>query len=265
MKLVLDIDALCVRRGPRTILQDVSWQVREGEHWVIMGPNGCGKTTLLNVLAGYVTPTAGEVRLLEHTYGESDWREIRPSIGLVSANAAAMLNGEDYVEEIVATGREAIFDIWEPPSRKLLREAQAFLEMTEAQHLAKQPWAVLSQGEKQRVLISRALFTQPQIMILDEPCAGLDPVARETFLCFLQDFCRQSRIPVVLVTHHVEEILPNFTKTLLLSNGKVCRYGETKSCLNSKNLSQAFQSKIVLRKRGGRFYAVVQGRKGRAV
>ena len=250
---------LCIERGGTLILDDVNWHVQRGEHWVILGANGSGKTSLLSALTGYLMPTSGEVSLLGETYGESDWRELRKKVGLVSSSVRQMMADEEPALGTVASGKYAMIDFWGRLSRTDRATALRLLKQIECEHLAARPWRVLSQGERQRVLIARALMAKPRVLILDEPCAGLDPAAREHFLQFIQRLGAQKNSPtLVLVTHHVEEIMPVFSHLLVLKNGRVLAAGEKADALNSKNLSSAFHSRMQLQRTGNRYALRVQ-------
>src|SRR3989454_941689 len=236
MKSVLRIAGLRLERGKTVILDDISWRVRRGEHWVILGGNGSGKTSLLSATTGYLSPTAGEIEVLGERYGASDWRELRKRVGLVSSSVRQMMANNEPALETVISGQYAVIDLWGPLSGADRRRGLTLLRQVECEHLAERPWGVLSQGECQRVLIGRALMARPALLILDEPCAGLDPGAREHFLQFLQ---RLRGPTLVLVTHHVEEIMPAFTHVLVLKEGKVLAAGAKKKVLTSAVFSKA--------------------------
>ncbi|HKW30458.1 MAG TPA: ABC transporter ATP-binding protein [Verrucomicrobiae bacterium] len=256
---ILEVSHLRVERGGTTILDGVSWQVERGQHWVILGANGSGKTSLLSALTGYLTPTAGEISLLSRTYGRSDWRELRKQIGLVSSAVRQMMADHEPALETVASGKYAMIDFWGTLSRADKNRALRILRQIECMHLAARPWRVLSQGERQRVLIGRALVAKPKVLILDEPCAGLDPAAREHFLQFLQRLGQSKNAPtLVLVTHHVEEIMPVFSHVLLLKHGCVLASGKKTNALNSRNLSHAFNARMKLQTAGKRYGLKVQ-------
>src|SRR6516164_9522120 len=251
---ILSVSGLRVERGGTVILDDVSWRVDRGQHWVILGANGSGKTSLLSALTGYLTPTAGEISLLGKTYGRSDWRELRKQIGLVSSAVRQMMADDEPALETVASGRYAMIDFWGKLSRTDKTRAQQILRRIECSPLAQRPWRVLSQGERQRVLIGRALMAKPRVLILDEPCAGLDPAAREHFLQFLQRLGSKKNSPtLVLVTHHVEELMPVFSHALILKNGEVLTAGNKSVTLTAKNLSRAFNSLMKLQSKVGRY------------
>ena len=251
---ILTVSGLTVRRGQTTILEQVSWTVAPGEHWVILGANGSGKTSLLSALTGYLTPSAGEVELLSQRYGRTDWRELRKRVGLVSSAIRQMIpDGEPALETIVS-GHYAMIDFWGKMAPQDRRRALRILAQIECEALAERPWLFLSQGERQRVLIGRALMARPALLILDEPCAGLDPAAREHFLRFLQNLGTKKNSPtLVLVTHHVEEIMPVFSHVLILQRGRVLASGARKKTLTSRNLSVAFAAEVRLRNRKQRY------------
>ena len=251
---MLTVRDLTIQRGDTRILDRVSWEVARGQHWVILGANGSGKTSLLSALTGYLTPTAGDITVLGETFGASDWRELRKHIGLVSSTVRQMVPEEEDALTTVVSGRDAVIGFWGDPKPADRKAARALLRQVEAEYLAARPWLVLSQGERQRVLIARALMARPRLLILDEPCAGLDPVAREQFLTFLQRLGSQRGAPaLVLVTHHVEEIMPVFSHALLLREGRVVAAGECARVLTGALLSRTFGARLRVRRRGGRY------------
>jgi iron complex transport system ATP-binding protein len=251
---VLEVRNLVIRRGSTHLVSGFSWKVSAGEHWVILGPNGCGKTSLFAALLGYLSPTAGDVFVLGEEFGNSDWAELRKKIGLVSSSVRQMMAETEPAWITVASGKYAMIDFWGVPKRSDRAEAMRILRETEAEHLAERPWAVLSQGERQRVLIGRALMARPALLILDEPCAGLDPVAREHFLDFLERLGRKKSAPsLVLVTHHVEEIMPVFTHALIMKAGGKLAEGPIAQVLKSEFLSEAFGTEMNLRRNGQRY------------
>ncbi len=256
--------ALCVegvgfRRGGRIILRDVTWQVRAGEHWCVLGPNGCGKTTLINVITGYDSPTTGAIRVGNDAYGETDWREVRKRVGLVSSVLGTMIEHSEPVTDVVASGRDAKLNLIERVPRKIAAEARALLHEIGCAHLTDSRWGVLSQGERQKVLICRALMARFSVLILDEPCAGLDPVAREHFLAWMERLARRADAPsLVMVTHHVEEILPCMSHVLLLKDGAVYAHGEKHRVLNSRALSDVYGAKMKLQRRCERYHLTLK-------
>jgi iron complex transport system ATP-binding protein len=251
---IISIHHLRVVRGGTEILKNIQWDVAAKEHWVILGANGSGKTTLLSCVTGYVTPSAGTIEVLGKQYGKADWRELRKEVGLVSSGIRHWIEDQQTALDVVASGRNAELNLWHPAEGTLLREARKSLRQVECANLGDRPWAFLSQGERQRVLIGRALMARYRILILDEPCSGLDPVARERFLQFLGRLASSDKTPnLVFVTHHVEEILPCFNKALVLRQGEILLQGAIGKVITSETMSQAFGAQIAVRKGQGRF------------
>ena len=251
--MILTVHDLTIQRGDTRILDRVSWEVARGEHWVILGANGSGKTSLLSALTGYLTPTDGDITVLGETFGASDWRELRKFIGLVSSTVRQMIPDEEDALSTVVSGKDAMIGHWGRIKSDERTTARRLLRQVEAEYLADRSWLVLSQGERQRVLIARALMARPRLLILDEPCAGLDPVAREHFLAFLKRLGTQRDAPaLVLVTHHVEEIMPVFGHALLLREGRVVAAGERSRVLTGALLSRTFAARLRFTRRSGR-------------
>lgn len=253
-EVVLDIDGVGIRRNGIFILCNVSWRVRRGEHWVMLGANGSGKTSLLAALTGYMSPTTGRFKAMGHEFGRADWRELRTRIGIVSSSLRQLMADGEPAIETVASGEDATIDRWRPAPPPLAKKARARLKQVGCEYLAMRTWACLSQGERQRVLIARALMSNPDALILDEPCAGLDPAAREHFLDFIQALTEKKNGPtLILVTHHVEEIMPGFTHVLALKQGRVIEAGPKRKVLNSALLSETFSCRANLRQEGRRY------------
>ncbi len=251
---IISIRDLRVVRSGTAILKSIQWEVAPNENWVILGANGSGKTTLLSCVTGYVTPSSGAIEVLGRQYGKADWRDLRKEVGLVSSSIRHWIEDRQTALEVVASGRDAELNLWRPVKGTLLNKSRKCLREVECGRLGQRPWAFLSQGERQRVLIGRALMARYRILILDEPCAGLDPVAREKFLQFLGRLAGSENTPnLVFVTHHVEEILPCFGKALILKNGEILCQGSIDDVIRSSNMSRAFNSEIVIRKNSKRF------------
>lgn len=254
MGSILEVNDLRIVRGKTTILKNVNWRVAHGEHWVILGANGSGKTSLLKALTGYLSPTAGDFALLGRRYGTCDWRELRFHIGVVTSAFTMSIPLAEPALETVISGKYAQLDLWHSVTAADKKAGLKLLHATGLGYLAEREWAYLSQGERQRVLIARALMAKPRLLILDEPCAGLDPVAREKFLQFIERLARRRGAPsLVLVTHHVEEIMPAFTHTLLLRAGEVLDAGRRERLLTSKNLSATFGATLRIARSGTRY------------
>ena len=251
---ILEVSGLCIQRGTTVILKEISWRVSSRQHWAILGANGSGKTSLLSALTGYFTPTRGALSVLGRRYGQSDWRELRKQIGLVSSSIRQMMAEQELALDTVVSGKYAMIDFWGRATTADRRRAARILRQIECAHLAERPWRVLSQGERQRLLIGRAMMAKPRLLILDEPCAGLDPAAREHFLQFLQRLGGEKNSPtLVLVTHHVEEIMPVFSHVLILKAGAVLASGRKGKVMSGPLLSRAFEVGMRLRKKSGRY------------
>ena len=256
-KPVVHVDHLHVRRGT-TILEDINWRVERGEHWCILGANGSGKTTLLNTLTGYFPATAGRVEVYGHEFGRYDWRELRKQIGLVSNHITQMMDRPITALETVLSGKDAMLNYAAKGPAEDEAKALRILRQAECEHLAERSWLTLSQGERQRVAIGRAIMADFQLLILDEPCAGLDPVAREGFLVFVERLVRDKMSPtLVLVTHHTEEVMPCFTHVLILKSGRVLASGKKRQIFTSSVLSDAFDAPVTLVASDSRYFMTV--------
>ncbi len=256
----LEIRAVTYAINGRKILDTVFWKVERGEHWAILGPNGAGKTTLLKIVCGYLWPNGGgEVR----RQGESlvDLRELRRSIGWVTSALSYSIPRDEVVLSTVLSGRYARvgFSVmkWDAPSKKDHELAKQHLDELGCSELAQMPFGSLSQGEQQKILIVRARMTKPYLIILDEPCAGLDPGARETFLASMQTLGLQKNAPsLVYVTHHLEEIMPVFKKTLILKEGKVIARGNTGQIIHDRAIEELYGVSTKLVKSHGRYWPI---------
>jgi iron complex transport system ATP-binding protein len=262
---VLEVSRLSIERGQTRILRNVSWRVEPDQHWVVLGANGSGKTSLLRTLTGYLPPTSGQIAVFGKIYGETDWRDLRLHIGLVTSALQPHVPPAEPALETVLSGKFAQLDLWAKTTAADRTAAARILRRVDAAQLAAREWIFLSQGERQRVLIGRALMARPRLLILDEPCAGLDPVAREQFLRFLDDLARRPGAPaLVLVTHHVEEITPAFTHALVLRAGAVVAAGPKARVVTPAVLSRAFGARIRVRVHRERYQLDLSAR-GRAV
>lgn len=247
-------------RGGRRILKGITWQVERGEHWAILGPNGCGKTSLINLITGYEPATDGVIRIGRDTFGNSDWREVRKRVGLVTNGLTTYLEAGEPVLNVIASGRDAKLNLWKPPPALWKKQARTLLEAVGCSYLNESLWGTLSQGERQKVLICRALMAKFEVLILDEPCAGLDPVAREHFLNWMAELATWPESPsLVMVTHHVEEILPCITHVLLMRDGSVVAAGATRQVLSSAALTTVYGAKVRLANKEGRYSLKVSG------
>lgn len=254
MKAVLQVEGLRVERGRTAILRGIDWTVRPGEHWAVLGANGSGKTSLLKSLNGFLAPSDGAISVLGRRYGACDWRELRLRIGLVTSALQSSIPPAEPARDTVVSGRYAQLDLWHRASRADRAAAARRLRQLGASAVAEREWAYLSQGERQRVLIARALMARPRLLILDEPCAGLDPVAREEFLRSVDRLARRRGGPsLVLVTHHVEEITPAFTHVLALRAGEVFAAGPKRAVLTGPVLGGVFDARVRVSAGRGRY------------
>lgn len=256
----LEVRDVSYEMNGRQILAGIQWTVQHGEHWVILGANGSGKSTLLKIACGFIWPNAGGV-VYRNGNDRVDLRELRKSIGWVTESLARQVPSREPMLRTVVSGKFAQIGLLElssiHPTRNDFGRAEAFLDQMGCAHLKDQAFGTLSQGEQQKALIARALMTQPYLMFLDEPCAGLDPGARENLLETLTDLATGAELPsMIYVTHHIEEILPIFEKTLVLKEGRVFRSGSTAEIVTDDLLEDLYGTRLTYTKSGGRFWPV---------
>jgi len=257
MSDVLEFAGVGVVRGDNTLLDDISWEVEEGQRWAILGPNGAGKTTLLQLAAGRIHPTRGVAGVLGEVLGAVDVFELRPRIGLSSAAIAERLPADELVRDVVVTASYGIVGRWREAYEELDHaRAMELLLALGAAHLVDRRFGTLSEGERKRVQIARALMTDPELMLLDEPAAGLDLGGREDLVARLGALAADLEAPaLILVTHHVEEIPASFTDVLLLRQGRIVAAGPVEITLTAANLSETFGLPLVVEQHGGRWTA----------
>jgi iron complex transport system ATP-binding protein len=257
MSDVLELAGVSVVRGGNTLLDNVTWEVEEGQRWVVLGPNGAGKTTLLQLAAGRIHPTTGVVGILGEVLGAVDVFELRPRIGLSSAAMAERLPAGELVKDVVVTASYGIVGRWREQYDALDHaRAGTLLDALGVAHLRDRAFGTLSEGERKRVQIARALMTDPELMLLDEPAAGLDLGGREDLVARLGALAADTEAPaLVLVTHHVEEIPPSFTDVLLMREGRIVAAGPVELVLTAANLTQTFGLPLLVEQRGGRWSA----------
>ena len=255
--LVVRMAGVGVRRGHNALLADLDWSVELDERWVVLGPNGAGKTTLLRLAAAELHPTSGTVHLLGEQMGRVSIFELRPRIGFTSAAIAGRVPGDEIVRDVVVSAGYAVLGRWREPYDALdIERAGALLASLGIQHLAERTFGTLSEGERKRVLIARSLMTDPEMLLLDEPAAGLDLGGREDLVARLSALAMDPEAPaMVLVTHHVEEIPPGFTHALLLRDGRAVVSGLMDDVITGENLSKTFDQDLVLERSGDRFFA----------
>lgn len=247
------------KREGKWILKDVSWQIAENEHWGIIGLNGSGKTTLLNIINGYIWPTVGQISVLGERFGEVELQKVRQQIGWISSSLQERFHKNHTARSIVLSGKFATIGLYQKTTLEDEEEAVHLLEAFGCSYLADQQYQTLSQGEKQKVLIARALMAKPKLLIFDEPCTGLDLISREQVLQMIQMISEQSNAPtMIFVTHHVEEILPCFSHVLLMKEGQAYQTGETASVLTTEQLSSFFQVPVQMTQRGDRRWLMLE-------
>ncbi len=257
MSDVLAFAGVSVVRGRSVLLDSVDWEVEEGQRWVVLGPNGAGKTTLLQIASGRMHPSSGVAGILGEVLGAVDVFELRPRIGLASATLADRVPRGERVGDVVVTASYGVVGRWREAYDAMDQERAAeLLGALGIEHLAGRTFGTLSEGERKRVQIARALMTDPELLLLDEPAAGLDLGGREDLVRRLGDLAQDVEAPaMVLVTHHVEEIPPGFTDALLLRQGRVVAQGPLELALTAETLSETFGLPLELEVRDGRYAA----------
>lgn len=252
--MVVEVENVSVIRDSIYILKEINWHVKKGEHWAVIGLNGSGKTTLLNMISGYLFPSKGDLRVLGQTFGRYDLRELRKSIGWVSTALQERLYGNESAEDIVVSGKYASIGLLNVPSQEDREMAKDLLGKLSSSHLAHRIYKTLSQGEKQRILIARGLMSSPKLLILDEPCTGLDIFAKDQLLNDIELLGKHPDSPTLIyVTHQIEEILPVFNHTLLMKKGEIYSLGLTSEMLTEENLSNFFGKSVNCHKKNDRF------------
>ena len=248
MAMVAALEDVMVRRGTSTLLDTVNLSIGDDERWVLLGPNGAGKTTLLSVLSANMFPTSGTVRLLDEVLGRVDVFELRPRIGLTSSSLAERIPAGERVLDVVISAAWAVIGRWrEEYDSGDEGRARGLLYSLYVEHLADRTFGTLSEGERKRVQIARALMTDPELLLLDEPAGGLDLAGREALVGTLTSLFQDPGSPAsVLVTHHVEEIPDGVTHCLLLSGGRVTAAGPLEETLTDANLSATFGMDLVV-------------------
>lgn len=257
MTSVIDFSGVTVRKGGNVLLDDVTWTVEEDERWVILGPNGAGKTTLLQIASAQLHPTAGVAGILDEVLGAVDVFELRPRIGITSAALADQLPKREKVSDIVVSAAYGTYGRWREHYEELDHDRAAdLLNEVGAAHLAERSFGTLSEGEKKRVQIARALMADPEMLLLDEPAAGLDLGGREDLVSTLSSIALDPDSPAtVMVSHHVDEIPPGFTHALMLRQGRVVAQGPLHLVVTQEHLSETFGMPLLLTEADGRYSA----------
>ena len=257
MTTVLDFSRVGLRRGEKTILEDVTWRVADGERWVILGPNGAGKSTVLQIASARLHPTSGSVSVLGEQLGRVDVFELRPRIGLSSSMLVDRIPGSETVLDVVLTATYGVTGRWrESYEEQDVARAHDLLAAFGVDHLDARFFGSLSEGERKRVQIARSLMSDPELLLLDEPAAGLDLGGREELVGALGELASDRRSPVlVLVTHHVEEVPPGFTHALLMRAGSIEVAGPLEEALTPQHLSRTFGLDLTVERHRNRWSA----------
>jgi iron complex transport system ATP-binding protein len=257
MSDVLELVDVSVVRDGRALVDQVSWSIAEGERWIILGPNGAGKTTLLNIASSYLFPTAGTVQILGEKLGSVDVFDLRPRIGMAGAAMAEKMPPRQTVLETVLTAAYGMTATWQEHYEQVDEDrARAFLDRLGLTEFLYRKFGTLSEGERKRALVARAMMTDPELLLLDEPAAGLDLGGREDLVRRLGRLARDPIAPsMIMVTHHVEEIAPGFTHVLMIRQGRLVAAGPVETELNSRNLSHCFGLPLIVQRMGNRWTA----------
>lgn len=255
--LLIDFRDVAFVRGGNTLVGPVDWQVELDERWVIVGPNGAGKTTLIRMAAAQEFPSSGTAFVLGERVGKTDMRDLRSAIGLTSSALAQRVPGNEKVGDLVVSAGYAIMGRWREEYDEMdYEQAIEVLEQVGAMHLIDRTWSTLSDGERKRVMVARAVMTNPELLILDEPAAGMDLGGREDLINYLGELALDPDAPaIVMITHHLEEIPPGFTHAMLLDEGQVVAQGLIEDVLTSENVTKAYHQPIEVTFDDGRYFA----------
>ncbi|MCD6121334.1 MAG: ATP-binding cassette domain-containing protein [Spirochaetales bacterium] len=250
----VECENLSLTINENTILRNISFKLERGEHCVLLGLNGSGKTSLLKILAGYGYPSHGKLKILDRYFGEMDLRYLRKKIGWVHMDLKYEIPTFMNTAEVVASGKNGSIAFYENLTQNEEDKAEYYLELMSAQHIIKRKFGSLSTGERQRVLISRALAAEPEILLLDEPCLGLDPVSREDFLSSLSEMLKKKKdLTVFYVTHYIEEIPEDFTGIMVMKKGEILIKGEKDTVLTHAILSRIYGDNFTVHRSGNRY------------
>lgn len=244
MQTILKASELCCKSGKRYLLNHINWEVKSGEHWLIFGMNGSGKTTLLSTIAGFKSPTSGQLTVLGQQYDRDTIFSLRKKVGWVSSSFFDKYYRQEQALQIVLSGLSGTFNVDYGVSAQDVRYAKALLRELRMGDKMKQPFCLMSKGERQNVLIARAMITRPQILVLDEPGTGLDIYAREHMMNSVRMLAESGQVTVLYVTHYPEEIQPFMNKTMLLRNGRIFAQGNTEQIMTSENISALLQEQV---------------------
>jgi len=255
---IIQLNHMSFIRNGTVILKDINLRIDHGQHWAIIGQNGSGKTSLISIINGYHQPSEGKAEVLGKKFGSFDLRELRLHIGECSSEIRDMIHQWEPVRDIVLSGRFASIGLYEKPSAKDHERAVELLEFFGLSDMGDRSFRTLSDGEKQKTLLARALMPDPELLVLDEPCAGLDIKAREELLDAVQKMCVIPEGPALIyITHHIEEIIPEITHALALHKGRMIASGKREKVLTNEVLSKTFELPIEVHEKDGRLWPMI--------
>lgn len=252
MTLAIEMKKLCCKAGYRFLLKDIDWQVEQGDHWVIFGMNGCGKTTLLSIVAGVHAQTSGMVKIFGEEYTQNNILKLRKKIGWVSSSFFDKILSKENAIDIVLTGKFGTFGLGSPITNQDIVKAKTILRELRMGDKINRPFHLMSKGERQNVMIARAFMGDPDILVLDEPGTGLDVFAREYLLSTIDELARKSNMTIIYVTHYSEEILDVFDKCILMRAGRIYQKGPTETLFTEENIGNLLEYPVRIERSGDR-------------
>ena len=259
MEEIVSLKNVSFTRDGREILRHINWSIQKNEQWGILGLNGSGKTSLLNIVSGYQFPSSGEVSVLGNVFGKTNLPELRKKIGLVSnsLDRFSQYFNNEIIEKVVVSGKFASFGLYEQVAKEDWEKVDSLLERLRLTYLKGKRYQLLSEGEKRRVLIARSLMSDPELLILDEPCSGLDILSREQFLQSINEVMK-NECHIVYVTHHIEEFVEGISHVLLLKDGEIIAAGQKKDVVRDDLLSETYQVPVHIGWEDGRPWLTVK-------
>ena len=256
MQTIIKANELCYKSGRHFLINHINWEVKEGDHWLVFGMNGSGKTTLLSMIAGYKSPTSGSLEVLGRHYDRENIFSLRKEIGWISSSFFDKYYANETALHIVLSGLFGTFNIDYDVTDADVRRAKALLRELRMEGKINRPFNSMSKGERQNVLIARALMTQPKVLVLDEPGTGLDIRAREHMMNTVKALAESKKVTIIYVTHYPEEVQPFMNKTMLLKNGRAFAKGDTASVLTAENLSVLLDEDVTVHTNDEGFYQI---------
>lgn len=261
---IIGFEEITFRRDGKKILKGVNWTVHQGENWALLGLNGSGKSTLLGMIPAYTYPSSGEVRVFGHTYGKYEWQKVKARVGFVSSTMNEFSQTLNYqtVQRIVLSGKFSSIGLYDEVTEEDRFKADKIIEDFGINKIRESKYHLCSQGEQRRSLIARAFMNEPDLMVLDEPCSGLDLSAREELLKTLNDNYKKSHAPLIYVTHNIEEIIPAITHVAIMEDGQILRKGKKEEVLKDEILSEIYKQQVAVEWQYGRPWIKVSWDKG---